>query len=355
MKACRAPLYRRRNVSIRRVGPKIALPLAMATLVSLSLVHTAHAQTRRLETIVNWNGSFYHRSSLDDGINWTVWDWVSSTSGNTSERLTFSGPPGIASQREAMYAVAKTTRGTIVSNGWSPAYPWGKWYEVSQDAFPGGVRIGGRNYYWNTDSYPALTTWGGTRFDVFMHATRADDGAIALLHTWSEDWLGLARWRGSWEVLGTGRMRGSPMVAAWAPGRLDVLVRGGSNDLSQRTFANSRWSAWSSVGGCLRSSPAVTPLEAGNLYVAAVGCDGQMQDVGYVAGRWWGFSNLGGSTVEFGTHPAVASAGPGRVDLFTAGADGYLHHRAYREGTGWTERTASGITARGIAAHYWTY
>jgi hypothetical protein len=42
---------------------------------------------------------------------------------------------------------------------------------------------------------------------------------------------------------------------SWGQGRIDVFVRGPSNHLYRRWYANGRWSGWENLGGTLADDP----------------------------------------------------------------------------------------------------
>src|SRR5258708_7965708 len=71
----------------------------------------------------------------------------------------------------------------------------------------------------------------------------------------------------SYEPLG-GTTFDNPAVASWAPGRLDVFVRGTDNQLWHKWFAGT-WSGWEPLGGSLTSAPTVTAWGPGRLDVFA--------------------------------------------------------------------------------------
>ena len=88
---------------------------------------------------------------------------------------------------------------------------------------------------------PAVASWGDGRLDIFA---RGQDGA--LWHRWYD--LNQGGWQ-AWESLG-GQLVGAPAVASWAPGRLDVFVQGGDGHLWQRYYDLNQggWHAWIDLG-----------------------------------------------------------------------------------------------------------
>ncbi len=129
----------------------------------------------------------------------------------------------------------------------------------------------------------------------------------------------------AWESLG-GVFDGSPSVTSWAPGHLDVYVRGTDNALHHRWFLDNRWSAWESLGGQLGSEPAAVSWASGRVDVFARGTDGSLITRWYTQGNWSNWVSLGGQLVG---KPAVVSWGPGHLDVYVRGTDNALHHRSF--------------------------
>jgi hypothetical protein len=99
-----------------------------------------------------------------------------------------------------------------------------------------------RCYFWNADSYPTLSARGSGLIELFINGTR-DDGAQALLHTWTDRWNNDAPdWSANWESLGTGRLSGSPTAVSWGTGRTDVFVRAADYGIAHKWYANGSWS-----------------------------------------------------------------------------------------------------------------
>jgi hypothetical protein len=165
---------------------------------------------------------------------------------------------------------------------------------------------------------PAAAAWAPGRLDVFVRGT--DNG---LWHR------GFAGGWSSWENLGGG-LTEEPAVAAWAPGRLDVFVRGTDNALWHRWFAGG-WSGWESLGGTLDSAPAVAAWGSNRLDVFARGTDGAMWHRWWDGAAWRGWESLAGSLTS---KPAVSAWGANRLDVFVKGNDNAIWHKWW-DGSAW--------------------
>lgn len=151
-------------------------------------------------------------------------------------------------------------------------------------------------------------------------------------------------------------IKGNPAIVSWAPGRLDIFVRGGNDKLYQKLSENGgqSWSDWILLfdgDGTLRASPEVASRGPNRLNLFVVNVDGDVYerfydgpDVGW-SGGWvyhgrpeGGIASLGdgGERADPGT---VAWGSSERWDLFVRGADNRLHQRVW-DGTvtsGWTK------------------
>lgn len=228
----------------------------------------------------------------------------------------------------------------------------------------------------NIASDPAAVSWGPGHIDLFA---RGRDNAL-----YRKVFDGGA-WSKDWEKLG-GSLASSPAVTSWAPGRLDVFARGTDGALYQKTFETG-WTDWVKRGGSfnLTSDPAAVSWDAGRIDVVARGATGDFHQLSFSDGRWGTWTSLGAnntsikqppqswlSTIlglriprsaeelwlrwvlelatsanpELTSAPALASWGPGRLDLFATSQDGTLYHRVFSEGR-WEEPVSigSGVTS----------
>jgi hypothetical protein len=205
---------------------------------------------------------------------------------------------------------------------------------------------------WNTDSSVALSSWGPGRADLFINTTNASSGYIELTHTWADG----GGWSGTWEVLGTGLMHGSPAAVSWGSSRIDVFVGGGGSGLAHKSY-NGRWSGWEDLGGVLTSSPAVTSWGSGRLDVFGRGTDAQLWHI-WFDGGWSSWEGLGGyvsgTPDSWGdTHSiAVTSNRYNTIDVTVIGADDVS---AYQKSwnPGWTNYGYIGAVSRDIAMASW--
>jgi hypothetical protein len=144
-----------------------------------------------------------------------------------------------------------------------------------------------------------------------------------------------------------GVLVGSPAVSSWAPGRLDVFVRGIDDQLWHLWYASS-WSAWEPLGGSLSASPAAVSWGLGRIDVVVRGTDLAAWHIAY-GGGWTGFDSLGGVLAD---SPGVSSWGSGRLDVFAKGSDSRLYHQWYDGGPTWSgwQLAQSGTLTSGPAA-----
>jgi hypothetical protein len=164
-------------------------------------------------------------------------------------------------------------------------------------------------------SSPDVCSWAPGRLDVFVRGT--DD---ALWHKWYED-----GWSG-WESLG-GVMTSDPAAVSWGNGRIDVFARGTDNALWHRWYDNG-WSGWESLGGIISDGPDVASWAPGRLDVFAKGTDGVLWHKWYDNG-WFDWESLGG---VIASDPSAVSWGQGRIDVFARGTNNTVMHKWYDNG-----------------------
>lgn len=136
-----------------------------------------------------------------------------------------------------------------------------------------------------------------------------------------------------WEDL-EGRLTSSPDVASWAPGRLDVFVRGLDNAVWHRAYEQSRgdWTPWDTIGGGTTSDPAAVSWGPQRIDVLARGLDMHLWHRAYMGGPWSNWANLEG---VLSSGPAVASWSVNRLDAFVRGMDNALWHKWWH-GAAWS-------------------
>ncbi len=212
-----------------------------------------------------------------------------------------------------------------------------------------GRTLHGANHgYWGscvngrTAITPATVCWGPDRTDLVMV------GEDAQLYIASRDGTPLAEVRRDcsgnlpgFSALG-GRTAVQPAITSPTPGQLQVyMVDATSRALCVRHY-DGGWSDWTSLGGEATSGCAAI-AHAGDASAFVRGNDHQMwvcDMVGSAPARW---RPLGG---VFTSGPAVASPGPGRVELYGRGLDGGIWQNI-RNGDDWTGWASIGMPPGG--------
>jgi SpoIID/LytB domain protein len=177
----------------------------------------------------------------------------------------------------------------------------------------------------------AAAVLGRDRVDVVVKGT---DGFY-----WTS-WTG-STWTG-WVGLGSppGGPVGDPTVVSWAPGRLDVFVKGADSKLWQRFSENggATWSGWlKPIGddGVLGSAPEASTRGPGRLDIFVVGIDNIVYQR-FFDGRWNGsWLGQGRPTAGISGDPTSASWDGTRVDIFVRGGDDKLWRRFW-DGSAWS-------------------
>ena len=142
----------------------------------------------------------------------------------------------------------------------------------------------------------------------------------------------------------SGTYQGDPTIVSWAPGRLDVFVRGADNKLWQRfsTDAGQTWSDWvKPVGddGTLASSPDASTRGAGRLEVFVLGTNGRIYQRFYDGAwndTWLDQGAPGAVDIAPGSHPTAVSRDGVRVDIFVRSFDNRLWQKSW-DGTQWSD------------------
>jgi hypothetical protein len=187
----------------------------------------------------------------------------------------------------------------------------------------------------NTNLGAAVCSWAPGRLDVFVRG--ADN---ALWHRWYQG--GWSRW----ESLG-GVLASDPACVSWGSGRLDVFVQGTDNALWHLWYSGG-WSSWETLGGQLTSAPAGAAWTAGRLDIFARLSDGSLGHRWYQGG-WSHWESLGGTLTS---SPAAASWGLGRLDVFVRGSANELEHRSYA-GSWSAWESLAGVLGSAPAAASW--
>jgi hypothetical protein len=169
-------------------------------------------------------------------------------------------------------------------------------------------------------SAPTVSTWGGSRLDVFVRGT---DNAI--WHAW---WDG-TRWN-TWESLGP-TIVSNPTAVSWAPGRIDLFGIGADGNVWHKYYGGT-WGNWVSEIGApppgiaAGSSPAVSSWGTNRLDVFVRGNDNAIWHAWWDGTQWYSWQSLGATIVS---SPAAVAAGPNLIDLFGVGTNGNVWHKYY--------------------------
>jgi hypothetical protein len=171
---------------------------------------------------------------------------------------------------------------------------------------------------------PAVCSWAQGRLDVF--GIRQDG------HVMHADWQG--GWSG-WDDLG-GVASSSPAAASDYPGHVLLVHRGTDQGFWWRQYEGyhgSGWTPWQGLGGIFTSAPAAAFANPGVCHLFGRGTDNALywqiyaqSQAGDPNAAWGPRTSLGGTLTSA---PAVASAGPGLLDVFARGTDNALWHRSY--------------------------
>lgn len=151
---------------------------------------------------------------------------------------------------------------------------------------------------------------------------------------------------GPWFGLGAppGGAQGDPTIVSWAPGRLDVFVRGMDDKLWQifQTSSGGIWSQWiQPVGdqGTLDSGPEASSRGPGRIDVFVRGTDGQVYQRYYENNAWnqgWiGHGDPPGAVTVVGEPTSVSRDGV-VVDVFVRGSDDKLWQKHW-SGSAWSD------------------
>ncbi|MDQ3756572.1 MAG: hypothetical protein M3394_01825 [Actinomycetota bacterium] len=163
---------------------------------------------------------------------------------------------------------------------------------------------------------PDVASWDTGRLDVF-----ARDSSNRLVHRYFN-----GAWS-NWLVRG-GTIASDPAAVSWGPNRIDVFARDANNTLVH-TWFDGAWHAWESLGGTILSAPTAASWGPGRLDVFAVGLGNRLVHK-YFNGAWSGWLDRGG--VLKAERPGAVSWGSGRIDVVARGLDDSIQHLWYQNG-----------------------
>jgi hypothetical protein len=255
---------------------------------------------------------------------------IDSSSPSVGSNLTYRGGVIVVPQQPlqagVVYAVALTVNGL--------PYTWT--FTVNPNNVIGGaIPTGWTSLGGFATSAPTISSWGATRYDMFVRGT---DNAI-----WHRSWNGTA-WSG-WDSLG-GIVTSDPSAVSQGPNSIDVFVRGTDNAIWHRSWNGTSWAWWDSVGGIATSAPAAASSGLGHLDFVVRGTNNALWHRSWNGTTWSGWDSVGGVATS---DPSATSAGAGRFDIVVRGTDNGLWHRTWN-GSSWGAWDSVGGIATSDAA-----
>ncbi|WP_328667242.1 RICIN domain-containing protein [Streptomyces sp. NBC_00322] len=215
---------------------------------------------------------------------------------------TFIGAPAAVGSGPT-WALPSPTRWDVVVRGtdnhaWHLSYAkgkMGKWENLGA---------------WLIDS-PAISSWGSNQLTVF--------GRLSDNKLYSRMWDG-ARW-GTWKNLGgpptstkPGTFIGAPAAVSWAPGRIDVVVRGTDNHAWHLSYAKGEWgSKWENLYGYLVDSPAISSKKENQLTIFGRNSDNKLYRKAWNGAGWGTWYKLEGPRTS--TKPGTFIGAPTAVSI----------------------------------------
>ncbi|NUP18862.1 MAG: hypothetical protein HOZ81_22795 [Streptomyces sp.] len=202
--------------------------------------------------------------------------------------------------------------------------PWHRWWNGQSWTAP-------ENLGWGTINGLCAVGWPASdQLHVFY--TTASGGSRLLHRRWSGGaWSGEEDWGGT--------VQGRPTAASWGEGRLDVFYRSPANHLMHQWLDNGARGAEEDLGDSLTCDPAAVADRFGSLHVF-YNSGGRLVDRRWnTSGHGWDrpaepLDHTATGPLDEKRAPAVASWGPGRVDVFFVrfdqGAVPYVYHMSYR-------------------------
>ena len=173
-----------------------------------------------------------------------------------------------------------------------------------------------------THRYTDLRGGSPSEPDIASTAT----GQLDLVLRGGDDQLWHERWDGSrftgWRPLG-GTLRSGAAVVGSPDGRLDVFARGTDDGVWTISRVDGVWSGWSSLGGQITATPDVARSADDSLVLVARATDGTTWSRTRLLDTWAPWTNFGGLQPA-GSGPALGFIGPDRLDVFVRGLDDAL-------------------------------
>jgi len=167
-------------------------------------------------------------------------------------------------------------------------------------------------------SGPAVCSWAPGRLDVFVRGT---DNCL-----YTKSWDG-KQWH-NWFQLGVEQISSDPAAVSWGPNRIDVFARGTDNCLYTKSWDGNQWRNWFQLGvEKISSGPAVCSWAPGRLDVFVRGTDNCLYTKSWDGNQWQNWCQLG--VEQISSDPAAVSWGRNRIDVFARGTDGTLHTKSW--------------------------
>jgi hypothetical protein len=181
---------------------------------------------------------------------------------------------------------------------------------------------------------PAVSTWGPQRLDVFIRGT-TDDGL------WHRDYAG-GQWSG-WEPRG-GSYSSAPSAVSRSTSRIDVAIRDAADAHVARQFWNG--SGWFSddLGGTVTSAPALSSWSSNRLDVFVRGLADHLYHRAFDGTNWSAWEDLTSLLgVTISSAPSAVSWGAGRIDMVARASDGRVYHVYWENSSGWQSDYIEGV------------
>jgi hypothetical protein len=198
-----------------------------------------------------------------------------------------------------------------------------------------------------TSMAPSAAAWAPGRIDVVV---RGNDAKV--WHTWFDGgaWAadrGRCNPRFFPEDL-DGQVSSSPAIAAPFQNRVEVYARGMDGSLWFKYY-DGTWHEWGSLGrppGIELTSDPSAASQSGWMTALVRGSDGAIWQKEWANNRWQPWRSLGGVATAA---PAIASPFPGRAEAYHRGTDGQLYLSVY-EGGRWGPWASLGAPPPGLTA-----
>jgi hypothetical protein len=137
-----------------------------------------------------------------------------------------------------------------------------------------------------------------------------------------------------------------PAAVSWGAGRLDVVVRGPTNDYLH-TYWDGSWHSYESLGGSFVTDPAISTRGPGRLDIFGIGTDHRLYQKSWpedaaVWNRGDSWHLVGGI---FSSKVAAVSWASNRIDVVGRGGDNAVWHLYWNEGGGWAQDRLGNISS----------